>query len=229
MTDWNKFDETELSSIKDHYNNLQLKNITEEDHKHVKKVWILFNIKYLGEYHDLYVQSDTAQLADVFENFRTVCLKDYELDPSYFVSTPGLALEAMLKMTKTKLELLADIGMALMVENSIKGGLTQVVGKYRVANNKYLTDYDKTQKSTYLQYFDANNLYGYAVIKKLPLDRFKWSDPKSYTSEFIKYYKDEKCNKGYLLEVDIEYSKHLHKAHEDLPFLPERREPLDKP
>ena len=124
-------------------------------------------MKKLGEYHDLYVQSDTTQLADVFENFRAVCLKEYESDPAYFVSTPGLALESMLKITKVKIELLTDIDMVLMVENLIRGGLTQVVRKYGVANNKYLPDYDKNQKSTYLQYLDANNLYGYAMIKEI--------------------------------------------------------------
>ena len=108
-----------------------------------KKVWNTFKRENLGEYHDLYVQSDTAQLADVFENFRTVCLKEYELDPTYFVSTPGLALEAMLKITKGKLQLLTDIDMVLMVENSKRGGLTHVVRKYGIANNKYLPDYDK--------------------------------------------------------------------------------------
>ena len=135
----------------------------------------------------------------------------------------------MLKKTKAKVELLTDIDMVLMVENSIRGGLTQVGIKYGVANNKYLPDYDKTQTSSYLQYLDANDLYGYAMIKKLPLNGFKWSDPKKYTCEFIKNHDDEKSNKGHLLEVDIEYPKHLHKAHEDLPFLPERRKPLDKP
>ena len=135
----------------------------------------------------------------------------------------------MLKITKVKLELLTDIDIVLMVENSIRGGLTQVVRKYGVGNNKYLPDYDKSQTSSYLQYLDANNIYGYPMIKKLPLNRFKWSAPKMYTSEFIKNHDDEKSNKGYLLEVDIEYPKHLHKAHEDLPFLPERRKPLDKP
>ena len=192
MTDWNKFNETKLPSIKDHYSNIQLENITDEDYSHAKNVSNKFKTKNWGKYHDLYVQSDTAQLADVFENFRTVCLKEYELDPSYFVSTPGLALEAMLKITKVKIELLTDTDMVLMVENSIRGGLTQVVRKYGVANNGYLPDYDKNQLSSYLQYLDANNLHGYAMIKKLPLSEFKWSDPKKDTSKFIKNYDDEK-------------------------------------
>ena len=79
--------------------------------------------------------------------------------------------------------------------------------KYSVADNKYLPDYDKNQKSTYLQYLDANNLYGYAMNKKLPLNNFKWSDPNKYTSGFIRNYDDE-SDKGYLLEVDVHYSKH---------------------
>ena len=98
----------------------------------------------------------------------------------------------MLKITRVKLKLLTDIDMVLMVENSIIGGLTQVVRKYGVANNGYLPDYDKNQLSSYLQYLDANNLHGYAMIKKLPLSEFKWSDPKKDTSKFIKNHDDEK-------------------------------------
>ena len=75
MNDWNKFNETKLPSIKDHYRKLHLKSIANEDHMYAKNVQNTFKIKNLGEYHDLYVQSDTAQLADVF---RTVCLKEYE-------------------------------------------------------------------------------------------------------------------------------------------------------
>ena len=127
MNDWNKFNETKLPSINSFYSKLKLENIDKDDDDHAKKVWNTFNIKNIGEYHDLYVQLDTAQLADVFENFRSVCLNEYELDPAYFVSTPGLALEAMLKITKVKIELLTDIDMVLMVENGIRVGLTEVV------------------------------------------------------------------------------------------------------
>ena len=112
--------------------------------------------------------------------------------------------------------------MVLMVENGKRGGLTQVVKKYSVANNKYSPDYNKNIKSSYLQYLDANNLYGYAMTKKLPLNGFKWSDPNKYTSEFITNYNDQ-SSKGYLLEADIEYPKYLDKSHEDLPFLCERK------
>ena len=106
MDDWNKLNETKIPSIEDHYSNLNLKHISKEDDKHAQKVKNTFNIKSLGEYHDLYVQSDTAQLADTFEQFRTLCLKEYKLDPAYFCATPGLAVE---------LELLTDIDMVLML------------------------------------------------------------------------------------------------------------------
>ena len=96
----------------------------------------------LKQYHDIYVRADVAQSSDVFQNFRSLCLKRYELDPSYFISTPGLAFEAMLKCTKVKLELLTDIDMVLMVEKGIRNGLTQVVKKLTVANDKYLPSYD---------------------------------------------------------------------------------------
>ena len=168
-----KFDEKELSTIDNFYSKLNSSGISKEDYAHANKVWKLFKIKDIGEYHDLYVRSDAAQLSDVFENFRSLCLKEYKLGPSYFVSTPGLAFEAMLKCTKVKLELLTDIDTVLMVEKGIRGGLTQVVKKHAVANHKYLPSYDSSKKSVFLQYLDANNLYDYAMSHKLHLDRYK--------------------------------------------------------
>ena len=91
MDSWERFNETELPSKKDFYSKLNLEDITDEDYMHVKKVWKVFNTKNLGEYHDLYVQSDTLLLADVFENFRDKCIEIYELDPAHFLSAPGLA------------------------------------------------------------------------------------------------------------------------------------------
>ena len=151
----------------------------------------------MGEYHDLYVRSDAAQLSAVFENFRSLCLKIYELDPSYFVSTPGLAFEAMLKCTKVKLELLTDIEMVLMVEKGIRGELTQVVKRHAVDNQKYLPGYDAAKKSVFLQYLDANNSYGYAMGGKLPLDGYKWDNVDKFTSDFVKNY-DDNGDKGCL-------------------------------
>ena len=111
MDSWEKFDETALPLKKYLYSNLNLENISDGDYTNTQKIWDVFEIKSLGEYHDLYVQSDTLLLADIFENFRNMCLNIYELDPAYFVSAPGLAWEACLKKTGVKLELLTDYDM----------------------------------------------------------------------------------------------------------------------
>ena len=113
-----KFNEKEFPTIDNFYSKLSSSGISTEDYANAKKVWKFFKIKDLGKYHLLYVQTDVAQLSDVYENFRSLCLYRYELDPSYFISTPGLAFEAMLKHTKVKLELLTDIDMVLMVEKT---------------------------------------------------------------------------------------------------------------
>ena len=78
INEWNKFNETELPTIDQFYSKLNFKNMSKEDHRHAQNVWNIFNIENLGEYHDLHVQSDTIQLADTFEQFRTVCLKEYD-------------------------------------------------------------------------------------------------------------------------------------------------------
>ena len=112
-------------------------------------------------------------LADIVENFRQSCLKNYELDPAHFVSLPGLAWQACLKKTKVELELLTDYDMLLMVEEGIRGGICHAVQRYANANNKYMKDYDKKKKPSYIQYLDPNNLYGKAMTEKLPVRGFK--------------------------------------------------------
>ena len=177
----------------------------------------------IGEYHDLYVQ--TLLLADVFENFRNKCLEIYELDPIYFVSAPGLVWQACLKKTEVKLELITDYDMILMIEKGIRGGICQATHRYAKANNKYMKNYDKNNESSYIEYLDANNLYGWAVSQKLPVNGFKWVKQKKlskFNEDFIKKY-DEDSNAGYFLEVDIDYPKELFNFHKDLPFLPERK------
>ena len=156
MDSFDKFDETTLPNIENFYSSLELRNFDVKEYNHAKKLWGIFNIKNIGDYHDLYVQADTAQLSDVFENFRSLCLREYQLDPGYYVSTPSLTFDAMLKITGAKIELFTDIDMVLMTEKGIRGGLTQAIKKYAVANNKYLDNYDKTKDSIYLQYLDAN-------------------------------------------------------------------------
>ena len=154
-----------------------------------------------------------------------ICLNIYELDPVYFVSAPGLAWKACLKKTGVKLELLTNYDMILMTEEGIRGDICQTTHRYAKANNKYMKNYDKNIESSYIEYLDANNLYGWAMSQKLPVNGFKWVKQKKlskFNEDFIKKY-DEDCNKGYLFEVDIDYPKKLFNRHKDLPFLPERK------
>ena len=221
MDIWEKFDETALPSKKDFNSSLNLEDISDDDYAHAQKVWGVFEINNLGEYHDLYVQSDTLLLADVYENFRNMCLDKYGLDPVYFVSVLGLAWQACLKKTRVKL----DYDIILMIEKGIRGGICQATYRYAKANNKYMKNYDKNIESSYLIYLDANNLYGWAMSHKLPVNGFKWLKKKKlskFNEDFIKKY-DEDCNKGYFLEVDIDYPKELFNLHKDLPFLPESK------
>ena len=104
----------------------------------------------IGDYHDLYVQSDTLLLADVYEDFRNICFEKYQLDPTYFVSAPGLAWQACLKKTEVKLELITDYDMILMIEKGIRGGICQATHRYAKANNKYMKNYNKNIESSYI-------------------------------------------------------------------------------
>ena len=122
-------------------------------------------LKNRGDYHDLYVQSDTLSLADVFGNFRNKCIEIYELDPAHFVSAPGLVWQACLKKTRVRLELLTDIDMLLIVEKGIRGEICHSMHNYAKANNKYMKNYDKDMESSDLEYLDANNLYGWAMLR----------------------------------------------------------------
>ena len=139
-----------------------MKNITNSDYRHAQRVFKTFNNKNLGDYHDLYVQSDVLLLTDVFENFRNQCLKTYGLDPANFLTFPSLACQAYLKITKMKLDLTTDQEMLLMIEERVRGGITQVITKYSKANNKYMKNYYENKDSSFLQFLDVNSLYAYA-------------------------------------------------------------------
>ena len=165
MDSWERFNETSLPSKEDFYSNLNMEDIDDIDYRHGNNVFKRFKLENLGQYHDLYMLSDTLLLADVFENFRDMCVKVYELDPAHFLSLPGLAWQACLKKTNIELELLTDYDMLLMVgimllEEGIRGGICHSIHGYAKANNKYLKNYNKDEESSYIQYLDANKLYG---------------------------------------------------------------------
>ena len=135
-------------------------------------------------------------------------------------------MASMSKKTNVKLELLTDYDMLLMVEEGIRGGICHVIHRPAKANNKYTKNYNKNKESSYIQYLDANK-YGWAMSQKLPVNGFKWiNDVTEIDEKFIKNY-DEDSDKGYILEVDVKYSRKLHDLHSGLPFLPKRMK-IDK-
>ena len=194
-----------------------MSSISEEDYQHAQRVWKEFGIHNLGDYHDLYLRTDVVLLANVYEAFRDTCLTHYKLDPAHFYTSPGLAWKACLRCTGIKLELLTDPDMLLMFERVIRGGITQAVRKYASANNKYMGDrFDPKSESSYLQYLDANNLYGWAMSQPLPTGGFKWVDVNpNEVSELA-----TRTDKGYV----VSNPKELHNQHNDVPFMCERME-----
>ena len=144
MDSWERFNEISFPPKKSFFSELNLEDLSNKDYLHAQKVWEEFEIRNLGEYHDLYVQTDTSLLADVYEKFRDKCIEIYGLDPSYFLSAPGLAWQACLKKTNVNLESLTDVNMLLMIESGIRGGMCQSIHRYAKANNKYMNNYDKS-------------------------------------------------------------------------------------
>ena len=227
MDSWETFNDTSLIDKETFYNNVNMEDITNVHHRHAKIAFKNLSNKNLGDYHDLYIQSDILLLVDVFENLRISFIKVYELDPAHFSSPPGLAWPACLKKTGVKLELLTDVDMLLMVEKGIRGGIYHAIHRYVKSNNKHMKNYNKNKESSFLDYLDANNLYGWAMSEPLPVNGFGWMEDLSKIDEdFIKNY-DKDSDKGYILEADVKYPKNLHDFHSDFPFLPERMK-IDK-
>ena len=159
MDCFEKLSETTLPPIQSFYSEINKLSISEDNYTHAQKVWKTFEMKTFQDYHDLYLKTDLLLLADVFENFRDICQKNYGLDPTLYYTAPSLAWDAALKVTKVKLELLADPDMLLMIEKSIRGGASMISTRYGKANNPYMGDlYDLYQPTKYILYLDANNL-----------------------------------------------------------------------
>ena len=216
MDDWNRFKETALPAKEAFHSKLNMSGVSDQDYEHAHRVWSEFGIKDLREYNNLYLKTDVTLLTNVFEAFRKVCLDNNGLNPAHFYTAPGLVWKACLKKTKIRLELLLDPDMLLMFKRGIRGGITQSIHRWTKANNPYMgSEYVPREPTRYLQYLDANNFYGWAMSLPLPTRRFHWVDiHPNEVSELANY-----SEKGYLLEVDVAYSRELHDYHNDLPFM----------
>lgn len=206
---------TSLPNQSDFYSSLSESHVSDEDYKHAQDVWQHFQCRNMLDYANLYLKTDVLLLADVFENFRDVCLKTYGLDPAHYYTAPGLSWDAMLKCSKIELDLMTDFDMIAFIKSGIRGGVSVCSNRYAKANNEYLHDYNSKARKSFLTYLDANNLYGWAMSQFLPYGYFRWVDTK------VNFQVSSTSDTGYILEVDLDYPDNLHDLHSDLPLCPE--------
>lgn len=219
-----KFEERKLPEIHKFYNDLDQSHISEGNYMHARTVWTTFNCQSLGEYHDVYLQSDLLILADVFENFRGLCLNFYQLDPAHYFSSPQLSFDALLKTTRVKLELFSDPDMYSFIEKGIRGGVAGIIQRFSKANNRHMRDYDREDESSYLWYIDMNSLYASVMQEqRLPLNGFQWLTRKEIHNIDISSMHDDD-DVGFILEVTMNYPEKLHdiQAHRDFPLAVEK-------
>ena len=158
--------------------------------------------------------SDVLLLADIFDNFRNICMNHYGLDSAWYFSAPRLAWDASLTIIKIQVELLSDPDMLLMIESGIRGGIVTISHRLAKANNEYMgTDFDATKDSKFISYLDANSFHVWAMSKQFPMSGLKWM-----TDDELN---DWKHLNG-IIEVDLEYPEQLHNHHNDFSLAPER-------
>jgi len=224
MNSWTRFEETNFPDKKEFYSSLHDKQISDEDYDYGKKIFksLCTNI---GDYHDIYLMTDCLLLACVFENFRTIALKNYKLEPCYYFSLAGYCWDAALFKTKQKLELITNSEIYNTIESGLRGGISIIARRHATAFNKYMPEYEEgKEKDRYLFYIDKCNLYGETLLQPLPTRNFEFEDEdfvNSITSEVINSWKDDD-KIGRFLVVDLKYPKKLHLDHDEYPLMPEK-------
>ena len=214
-----KLDVEYLPTKEEFYSKLYESDISDDEYTYAQTMWELFECKTLGQYSDLYMKIDVLLLADIFENFRDVCMQHYKLDPLWYYTVPGLAWDAALKKTKVVLDLITDDRNLFTVENGIRGGICQVNTRYVEAKNHYVNpEIEESDDNNFIMYDDANNLYGAAMSFKLPVGEYKY-----LTAEEVPDVQtfDENGEWGLILKADWTVPKKLHKKFNDLPLLAE--------
>ena len=242
VTSLDVLQETVLPPVQAFRDSLRQEDVSAKDYAHAQTVWREFDCATLGDYADVYLRGDVLLLADVFEAFRDKCMHTYELDPAHWLTLPSYAWDVMLYKTGVTLYTLQDVDQYLFFEKGIRGGLTQCVTRHAIADNKYVRattsgedgngsdDMVGTENDNFIMYFDANNLYGWAMSQPLPYGGFQWLSPEEIGALNIEEIGAD-SDTGYVLEVDLEYpqDKDLQDRHRDLPFCPEmRRAPMEQ-
>ena len=206
MSYFKKFKEKKLPDKCKFFSSLKDCGINEKEYQRSINMWKVFKIKNLGEYHDLYLETDVLLLCDVFEKFIKTCLEHYCLDPPHFFGSPGLSWDAMLKMTGIKLQKIDNIDMHLFIEKGMRSGIIYISKRYSLIKD-----------NNTIMYWDANNLYSWAMIQPLPVSDFKFLSEREI-NRFGLDSISENSEIGYILECDLEYPEELHDLHNDYPY-----------
>ncbi|XP_053210240.1 uncharacterized protein LOC128394030 [Panonychus citri] len=224
LDSFDRFNEIELPPYECFYNKLKRENIEKNVYQNMVNLWNHFHVKNMGEFQDIYQKIDVILLAAVFENFRSISIEQFKLDPPHFYSAPGLSWAAALKSTKVKIDLLTDIDMIMLFERGIRGGISSASKRYEKANIPDTSDFISNEKPKFITYLDVNNLYGYALQQALPMSDFKFVDNVEFDSVYQLCINEKNPNSdiGYVFEVDLDYPSHLHDLHKDYPLAPDR-------
>lgn len=235
------------SALKEGETEWKYTTISPEEYKKEQRKWELFQMQSMQDAHDLYLKLDILLLADICENRRSLMKKDYGLDYTWYVSLPGFSWDVLLRtpfetgliyngekeIRQIKLDLFSNVqpDMYLFINKSIRGGICMTPHRYAKANNKYLPDYNPQEKSQYILYNDATQLYSWAMRQYLPYSEFDWVTEDTmrtplnmFTEEFIRNYDTDEKNpaiEGFILEVDLDYPEEKHDEHSDYPLAPE--------
>ena len=216
---YDKFNDNNLPNKKEFYNKLNNSECSDDDYNQAKLVWNKFKCEKFIDYHNIYLKLDVLLLSDIWDNFRKTTFNNYNLDCSYYYTSPGLAWSSKLKITNVELELISDTNIYKFIEKGIRGGISQISYRYAEANNKYLDNYDKNNEDSYLMYYDANALYSSAMCQYLPYKDFKWNNEIWNEIKILELIDNQ--NTGYLFEVDITLDKNLHNHFNQYPLFPE--------
>ena len=219
ITSYETLSEKQLPPREKFFSVLRDEGISQEDYEHAVKTFEAFQCRDLGDYTRLYCHLDTLQLAEIMLEFMSEVEKDFELCSTNYISLPQLSFDAMLKTTGVKLDYLPDQEMALLFENSIRGGVSYV-------NTRLI---DTAKEGGIIEYYDANNLYGKAQMEYLPMGDYRWLSEKEleqFKDLDVIMRKPKNATKGWAFEVDLHYPEELRKTkrHQNMPLAPEHLE-----
>jgi hypothetical protein len=217
FTSFSCLQEKRLPPKKAFYDDLNEEECSNEDYEHAQRAWTEFGCDTFEDYMLAYLYLDVLLLADVFEKFRQVCLKEDEIDPIHYFTLPSLSYSSAFKMTGETIHLLQDLEMYRMFERGIRGGLTFV----NIHKAEAMISEDEN-KRVHLLYLDQNNLYGHSLCQPLPHSDFSWIEDNTpfSQSDYILNLDDE-GEWGYFLEVDLKYPLEIHEKTSDFPLAPE--------